>query len=247
MIDHAHNALYYFAPSRLCVKFLPLVAIAIVTAVFGANVWAADNELTPAEKADGWMLLFDGKSTTGWKNSNDKPVAAKIEDGAVNPHGSGGYLLVYNKPFGDFELTCDVKMDQPYCNSGIFTRVGDLKDPVQTGLEVQVVTDPKPDLHGFGSIYDLVAPSKNATHGPGNWDRVDIRCKGPSIAVTVNGEKVASMNCDEWTKPGKRLDGTANKYEKAVKDFPRKGYIGLQDHGYNVWYKNIKLKKLAAK
>ena len=168
-------------------------------------------------KSDGWMLLFNGRNATGWKNNTDKPVAAKIEDGALNPHGSGGYILVYDKPFGDFVLKCDVKMDQPFCNSGIFVRIGDLKDPVQSGLEVQVVTDKKPDLHGFGSIYDLVAPSKNASHGPGKWDAVEIRCEGPNVVVTVNGEKVASINCDDWREAGKRPDGTSNKFARRSK------------------------------
>jgi hypothetical protein len=116
-----------------------------------------------------------------------------------------------------------------------------LKDPVQTGLEVQINTDKSPDLHGFGAIYDLVAPSKNASRGPGKWDAIEVRCKGPKITVTVNGEKVSSIDCDEWRDPGKRLEGTSTKFKMAVKDFPRTGYIGLQDHGNNVWFKNIKL------
>jgi hypothetical protein len=189
-------------------------------------------------------MLFNGRDLSGWKNSDDEPVRAKIEEGAINVHGTGGYLLVYEKPFGDFILKCDVKMDQPYCNSGIFVRVGDLEDPVQTGIEVQVLSDSEPDLHGFGALYDLIAPSKNASRGGGRWDTVKVRCKGPLIAVTVNGEKVASINCDEWTEPRKRPDGSKNKFRKAIKDFPREGHIGLQDHGYNVWYKNIKLKEL---
>ena len=130
---------------------------------------------------------------------------------------------------------------------GIFVRIGDLSEPVQSGLEVQIVTDKKPDLHGFGAIYDLVAPSKNATHGAGKWDAVEVRCQGPKISVTVNGEKVTSINCDQWREPGKRLDGTTNKFKQAIRDFPRKGYVGLQDHGYNVWFKNIKLKELPVK
>jgi hypothetical protein len=196
------------------------------------------------ENADGWQLLFNGKDTSGWKNNTKKPIAAKIEDRALNPHGSGGYVIVYKKQFGDFVLKCDVKMAQPNCNSGIFVRIGDLNDPVQTGLEVQIHTNTKPDIHGFGAIYDLVAPSKNATHGPGKWDTVEVMCKGPKIAVTVNGAKVSALDCDEWTQPGKRLDGTSTKFNKAVKDFARSGYIGLQDHGNNVWFKNIKLRKL---
>jgi hypothetical protein len=236
-----------FASLRLCARISWFMAVTIMAALCGTTARAADNELTPAEKAEGWVLLFDGKSTTGWRNNTDKPVAAKVEDGAVNPHGSGGYVLMYDKPFGDFELNCDVKMDQPYCNSGIFVRIGDPKDPVQSGLEVQVLSDKKADLHGFGSIYDLVAPSKNASHGAGNWDTVEIRCEGPKLTVKVNGEEVAAMNCDEWTEAGKRLDGSANKFEKAIKDFPREGYIGLQDHGYNVWFKNVKLRELDRK
>jgi hypothetical protein len=210
----------------------------------GAQLRAADNELTAQEKAEGWRLLFNGRDTTGWKNNTTKPIAAKVEDGTLNPHGSGGYVIVYEKPFGDFVLKCDVKMDQPSCNSGIFLRIGDLKDPVQSGLEIQIFSDKKADVHGFGAIYDLVAPSKNASHGPGKWDTVEVKCQGPEISVAVNGEKVSSINCDEWREPGKRLDGSPTKFKKAIKDFSRTGFIGLQDHGNNVWFKNIKLLKL---
>jgi hypothetical protein len=223
-------------------------AVAIASAVFvGTTTFGADNELTAAEKADGWRLLFDGKTIKGWVNNNKKPLKAKVEDGTLNPHGSGGYVVVYDKSFGDFVFKCDVKLDKPECNSGIFVRTGDLKDPVQTGLEVQLITDKKPDVHGFGALYDLVAPTKNASHGPGEWDSVEIRCEGPKISVTVNGEKVAALNCDEWSEPGKRPDGTTTKFKKAVRDFPRNGYIGLQDHGHNAWFKNIKLRELESR
>jgi hypothetical protein len=236
----SYRYLSFLSPWRLCAK----LALVTVILTIATHILAADNELTSQEKADGWQLLFNGKDTAGWKNNNKKPVAARIEGGALNPHGSGGYVIVYKKPFGDFVLKCDVKMDQPYCNSGIFVRIGDLKDPVQTGLEAQIITEKKPDLHGFGAIYDLVAPSKNASHGPDKWDAIEVRCKGPKITVTVNGEKVSSIDCDEWRDPGKRLDGTSTKFKMAVKDFSRTGYIGLQDHGNNVWFKNVKLLKL---
>src|SRR6476660_1861265 len=205
------------APSYLCV----MLGLVILLSPAQLSL-AADNDLSPAEKSAGWQLLFDGVSAKGWRNNNKKPVAAKVEDGALNPHGSGGYLLVYDKEFSDFVLKFDVKMDQPFCNSGIFLRVGDLKDPVQTGLEMQVMSGKEADVHSFGAIYDLVAPTKNATHGPGAWDAVEIRCEGPKITVNVNGEKVASINSDEWHETGKGPDGKANKFKKAVKDFPRK-------------------------
>jgi hypothetical protein len=234
----------FFATWRLCVRhfFAPLALL--VSILHGMNGWAADNELTAAEKSEGWMLLFDGRDLDGWQNNDGKPVRAKIEDGAVNVHGTGGYLLVYEKPFGDFVLTCDVKMDQPFCNSGIFLRTGDLEEPVQSAIEVQIATDLEPDVHSFGALYDLVAPSKNAARGPSQWDAFEIRCQGPLITVTVNGEKIASLNCDEWPEPGRRPDGSRHKFRQAIKDFPRKGHLGLQDHGYNVWFKNIKLREL---
>lgn len=238
---------WHFAFIRLDVRHLPLFVAALIPALPAGSARAADNELSASEKAAGWVLLFDGKSTKGWKNNDEKPVAAKIEEGAINAHGAGGYVLVYDRQFGDFELSCDVKMDRPTCNSGIFFRIGDLKDPVQTGFEAQVVSDEKPDVHGFGALYDLVAPVKNAARGPGKWDTVVVRCQGPHISITVNGAKVASLDCDAWTEPGKRLDGTSHKFAKSIKDFPRKGYLGVQDHGDRVWYKNIKLRELPAK
>src|SRR2546428_431413 len=99
-----------FAPWRLCVRLFLALGIAIAPLFIVANVVAADNELTPAEKAEGWKLLFDGVSAKGWKNNTKKPVAAKVEHAALNPHGSGGYVLVYDKQFADFDLKCDVKM-----------------------------------------------------------------------------------------------------------------------------------------
>lgn len=244
MIHHLSNSRSDFAPLRLCVRYFLAVAIGIMAALVSVNSRAADNQLTEEEKAEGWQLLFNGRDLEGWKNNNDEPVKAKLEGGTVNPYGSGGYLLVYEKPYGDFILKCDVKMSQPDCNSGIFVRTGDLNDPVYSGIEVQVSSDTKPGRNGFGSIYDLVAPTKDATNGPGKWDTVEVRCEGPLITVTVNGEKVASINCDAWDQPGRRPDGSQHKFRKAIKDFPREGFIGLQDHGHDVWYKNIKLKEL---
>jgi Domain of Unknown Function (DUF1080) len=244
MIKQASDAGSAFAPWRLCVRYSLAIAIGVTIFLVSANGRAADNQLTEEEKADGWQLLFNGRDLKGWKNNDDKPVKAKVENGTVNPYGSGGYLLVYEKPYGDFAFKCDVKMSQPDCNSGIFVRTGDLSDPVYSGIEAQISSDTKPGRNGFASIYDLVAPSKDATNGPGKWDTVEVRCEGPMITVTVNGEKVTEINCDEWDQPARRPDGSEHKFDKAIKDFPREGYIGLQDHGHDVWYKNIKLKEL---
>ena len=68
-----------------------------------------------------------------------------------------------------------------------------------------------------------------------------VTCDRDRIAIELNGEPVSSMKLDEWTTPNKRPDGTDHKFDVAFKDHPRKGYFGLQDHGSDVWYRNIKL------
>jgi hypothetical protein len=78
----------------------------------------------------------------------------------------------------------------------------------------------------------------------GEWNHLQIKCDRALIEVELNGQRVSRINLDEWTKPNKRPDGSDHKFDVAYKDHPRKGYIGLQDHGSDCWYKNIKLKLL---
>ena len=218
-------------------------------ALFSVNVLAGDNQLTEDEKKAGWQLLFNGKDLTGWKCNNGKPIATPVENGALVPYKSGGYLVIHEKPFGDFILKCDVRWEDPRCNSGIFFRLEKLKDPVNTGFEVQVMGGKGVGKHEFGAIYDLVSSTKNTGKKIGEWNTVEIQCKGPRISVKVNGERVARMNCDDFDTPGVCPDGKRHKYKlqgkpRAVKDFARSGYLGFQDHGHKVWYKNVKLLEL---
>src|SRR5262249_934815 len=121
---------------------------------------AADNELTPQEKADGWRLLFDGKSGTGWSISGRPLPQANIVNGAISTRGVGEgrpkYVVVHDESFGDFVLQADFKITTE-CNSGIFFRVADPEDPVQTGLEFQIF-----DSYGWGrdKAWKHIAKSK---------------------------------------------------------------------------------------
>ena len=223
--------------TRICTTAVVIVCLGSVSAS------AAENTLTPKEKAAGWKLLFNGKDHAGWMCNNGKKVAAPIEEGSLVPYKSGGYLIVHKQQFGDFVLKCDVKMPEK-CNSGIFFRVGDPKKPVQTGFEIQVMTGTGTGYHDFGAIYDLGSPKKNVQKKPGEWNTIEITCNGPHISVKANGVKVSEINCDEFTEPGRHPDGTKHKFKLAVKDFPRKGYLGFQDHGHKVWYRNVKIREL---
>src|SRR5262249_47405682 len=93
----------------------------VACVVFAGPGSAADNELTAKEKADGWLLLFDGKSLDGWMTSGGKPSKTPVEDGCINPHRCGGYMMVHKKQWDNFVLSLDYKISKG-CNSGVFIR-----------------------------------------------------------------------------------------------------------------------------
>jgi hypothetical protein len=210
---------------------------------------AADNALTDAEKGAGWKLLFDGKSTDGWMTIKSEPVPqSNVHADGLNPHPCN-YMLVYKTPVENFELKLDYKLS-PKCNSGVFFRTYSLtpqpgRDVGYNGIEVAIDDTTSAEFHDSGAIYDLVKPTKNTQKAVGEWNTLVLTCNGPLVTIDINGERVTSTNFDEWTKAGYRPDGTQHKFpESAYKDHPRKGYIGLQDHGGDCWYKNIKLRVL---
>jgi len=209
---------------------------------------AADNELTDKEKADGWLLLFDGKTLDGWMTSAGKPSKTPVEHGSINPHKCGHYMMVHKKPWENYILSLDYKISKG-CNSGVFIRTFSLKprpgkDVGFNGMEVAIDDTYGAGYHDPGALYDLVKPTKQAQKPAGEWNHIVITSNKNLIEVELNGEKVTRMDTDEWTKPYLRPDGTRHKFDIAYKDHPRKGYIGLQDHGSPCWFKNIKIKPL---
>lgn len=203
-----------------------------------------DNILSDKEKGEGYILLFNGKDLQGWHRPSDGYGGWHVKEGSLCLSKGGG-MIYADKKYGDFVLKVDFKLTKG-CNSGVFLRVGDPRNEVQTGLEIQVQDDhgKKPNRHSCGSIYDLVAPTNNAVKPAGDWNSFIITAKGNEVSVELNGEKVSTIDLDKWDTPGKQPDGTRNKYKKAVKDFPRSGLIGLQDHGRPVCFKNIRIKPL---
>jgi hypothetical protein len=216
-----------------------------IAALLALPAFAADNALTEQEKKDGWILLFDGQTLDGWMTSSQTPSKRPVEDGSINPHKSGGYMMVHKKQWSDFVLSVDFKISKD-CNSGVFVRTYSLtprpgKDVGFNGIEVQILDSTTAGYYDTGAIYDLVKPAKNPMKPVGQWNHLVITCDKNLIAVELNGEKITRMDLDEWTAPNKRPDGTAHKFDIAYKNHPRKGYIGLQDHGQDCWFKNIKL------
>ncbi len=189
--------------------------------------------------APGWRPLFNGRDLTGW---TCKPAAWAVEDGVL-ARGKGGSDIWTEEPFGDFILEFEFKLDHG-TNSGVFFRTADIRDCVQTGIEMQVLDSygkEAADKHDCGAIYDCLAPRKNVVRKVGEWNHAVLTCAGSKINVVMNGEEIIDTNLDEWTEPHKNPDGTKNKFRTAYKDMPRVGHIGLQDHGMPVWYRNIRI------
>jgi hypothetical protein len=213
--------------------------------LFATPMVVGDNELTEQEKREGWRLLFDGRSLAGWMTSSNLPSRTDVEDGSLNPHKCGGYMLVHEREWSDFILSLDFKLSKN-CNSGVFVRTYSLKprrgkDVGFNGIEVQLLDSTTAGYHDTGAIYDLVKPMKNAMKPVGQWNHLIVTCNKNLIEVELNGEKVNHMDLDEWTTKNRRPDGSEHKFDIAYKDHPRKGYIGLQDHGSPCWFKNLKL------
>jgi len=225
----------------------PLICLSAAL-LLASPVRAADNALTEQEKQDGWVLLFDGRSLDGWMTSAGKPSRTPVQDGCINPHRCGAYMMVHQQKWTNFILSIDFKISKG-CNSGVFLRVDSLtprinNDVGYNGIEVQILDSQTSGLHDTGAFYDLVKPTRNAMKPVGTWNRMIITCDKNLITVELNGAKVNRIDLDEWTVPNKRPDGSSHKFPEALKDHARTGYIGLQDHGADLWFKNIKLKPL---
>jgi len=192
-----------------------------------------------------WLELFDGETLNGWQATGNAD-GWTVEDGCIKCLAQKGGYLASDEKFEDFEMTLEYKT-LPDVNSGIFFRWSDLKDPVHTGLELQILdTYGKTELnkHDSGALYDLVPPAANAVRPAGKWNQTRLKCAGPLIEFDLNGQRVLDVDIDAFDTPGKCPDGEASKFKYAWKDLPKRGHIGLQDHNGVIWFKAIRIREL---
>lgn len=209
-------------------------------------------ELTPAETAAGWRMLFDGETWEGWRGYRNEAPPEKgwtIEDGSLHVNaGGGGGDIVTDAVFEDFELSLEFKVANA-ANSGIIYRVDESQPyPWMTGPEFQILHDAASHenqfpSHTVGSVYDLyIADQDKPVKPAGEWNHARIRIADGVVKHFLNGMKVAQydMNSTEWT------DKIAASKFRDMKGFgvQPKGRIALQDHGDDVWYRNIKVRDL---
>lgn len=224
----------------------------IATTVVTQPAHAAD--LSQAEQAAGWRMLFDGESWEGWRGYRKDAPPEKgwaIEDGTlhVKANGGGGDIVT-EEIFGDFELSIEFKVASA-ANSGIIYRVDEsLAYPWMTGPEFQILDDAASHenqfpSHTVGSVYDLyIAAETKPVKLAGEWNNARIRISDGIVKHFLNGMKVAQydMNSEGWT------DKIARSKFRDMEGFgiQKRGRISLQDHGDDVWYRNIKIRDLDA-
>lgn len=217
-----------------------------------------ENTLTDQEKKDGWESLFDGTTTNGWHLYGGNPVdpAWKAEDGtirldaSIEKVGNGSRDIVTDNEYENFDLKYDWKIDTAG-NSGLIFLIHEdstkYKQTYYTGPEMQVLDNERhPDSkiikHRAGDLYDLISSSKETVKPALEWNTAEIKVENGKLDLYLNGTNVVSTTL--WDDNWKKL--VAGSKFKGMKEFGtfKKGRIGLQDHGNNVWYRNIKLRKL---
>jgi len=212
--------------------------------------------LTEKEKKEGWQLLFDGTSTDGWRgfNQKDMPDGWIAEDGCLKSLGKGGDIggdIVYaEEEFANFELKLEWKLS-PGGNSGIFYHVREGTQylaPYENAPEYQVIDDigfPEKlePWQQVGADYAMYWPDSTKPVLPaGEWNESRIRFTPESVEYWLNGE--LTVEFVPWSS-----DWNQRRISGKWKDYPdygvaKTGYIGLQDHGSVILYKNIKIKRL---
>lgn len=235
-----------------------MIALILISAPsFGQKL----NKLSGQEKKQGWKLLFNGKDFTGWRQCNGTAMPANwvVEDNAMKVftgegkkpgQGSNGDIVYYVKNFRNFELSVDWKSSQKG-NSGIFFNVREVpgKPVYYAAPEVQVLDNTDADdnklaSHLAGSLYDMLPADPSTVKPTGQWNTIVIKVKDGKVTHTQNGVKVVEYTL--WTPEWDAM--VANSKFKSFPGFTegisKEGLIGLQDHGYTIWFRNIKIREL---
>jgi hypothetical protein len=239
-------------------KGIILVTI-IMAACVSCSTAQKNNTLTAKEKSDGWQLLFDGKTMDGWRKCNATDMAAnwsideeamKVSRGAKAGQGQGGDILFAPKKYGNFELSIDWKIEKEG-NSGIFFYVVEYPgQPIYYAApEVQVLDnwdagDTRLSNHLAGSLYDMLPALPSNGKPAGEWNTIVIRVKDGKATHVQNGVKVVEYEL--WSPEWNELVAKSKFRDwEGFKTGPAKeGFIGLQDHGYTCWFRNIKIREL---
>jgi hypothetical protein len=203
----------------------------------------------PKHPSPPWETLFDGSDLEHWDFSRR---GWRIEDGDLavsrrrrNRQESDNFIWTKER-FGDFILDLEFKT-APKCNSGVFIRTDDRVDWLHSGIEIQILDSfgrEEIGKHDCGAVYDLMPPRVNAARPPDEWNQMTIVAQDNLLSVVLNDQRIIDLDLNDWTEAHRNPDGTENKFNTAYRDLKREGFIGFQDHGTPVWFRNVRIKKL---
>ena len=226
-----------------------LLVLVLMAGRFVAAAETAPNTLTDAEKASGWKLLFDGKTTNGWRNYQKPDIAAgwKVENGElVRGTEKAGDIITAEK-YGAFELSLEYNIS-PGGNSGLMFHVTEEgRLPWHTGPEIQIQdsTSAAKDPQKPGWLYQLYKSDVDAAKPAGEWNELRLLITPQKCATWMNGQLYY-----EYVKGSKDWDERVAKSKFASQpNFgkPTSGHICLQDHGNPVKFRNVKVRVIEQK
>jgi hypothetical protein len=233
---------------------LPL-AVCLSVSSLAAAPPAAPNQLTDAEKKDGWVLLFDGTTATSWRGYQKPDLQGlrwKVEDGclALPPSdGSdtkGSRDIVSKRLYGNFELSWEWRV-APGGNSGVKYLVTEDREAA-IGHEYQIIDDDrhadagKRDSRRTGSFYDVLAAPAAKARPAGEFNQSRILVRGNHVEHWLNGEKILAY---ELSSDALRKAIADSKFkDMAGFDAAKRGHILLQDHGDAVCFRTLKIREL---
>lgn len=234
--------------------FLACIAIVAGTALAPAAS-AAPNQLTAAEKSAGWTLLFDGKTTNGWRVYNKKGTAINgwtVVDGTLHCQSKvKGDNIITEKQFNDFELAWEWKL-LPKGNNGVKYFVTEAR-PKSPGPEYQMIDDAghkdaqRGAYYQAGALYSMIPATQPAAKPVGQYNLARVVVKGNHIQHFLNGVKVAEgeLNAPSTLEKSAGRWTTESLIHKALAEQPKKLCpIALQNHGDAAWFRSIKIRKL---
>ncbi len=205
---------------------------------------------------EGWVYLLDGANVEGWRGYNKESFPEggwAIEDGVLGCIASGGGGdVIYDEKFSNFELSFDWKISEAG-NSGVFILAQEVpgQEIYMSSPEFQILdNDNHPDAkkgrdgnRTAASLYDLIPANPQNSKPVGEWNSASIIVNNGKVTHVQNGAIVVEYEL--WTDRWRAMVADS-KY----KDWPnivnpaKEGYIGFQDHGNDVWFRNIKIREL---
>ena len=224
------------------------LALSLCLAVLATGAFAQDkpNTLTAAEKAAGWKLLFDGKTTAGWRGFKQAEIGPgwNVADGVLLPDPKVAHDIITTDKFENFELTFDWRISKGG-NSGVMFHVIEVGDETyESGPEYQILDNSRgePPLEQAGGLFALYAPTMDMTRPVGEFNHARIVVDHGKVQHWLNGMMVAQY---EIGSPDFKARVAASKF-KAWPQFAASpgGHIALQNHGDAVAYRNIKIRVL---